>query len=80
MSVQISGYGDNLTVNGIRIGDLTPKEHEEIEKSNLIWAVVRTISSSNTTVIYLDVHTFIVVVGRVDGANWFTGCVFAMLA
>lgn len=33
MSVQISGYGDNLTVNGIRIGDLTPKEHEEIEKS-----------------------------------------------
>jgi len=33
MSVQISGYGDNLTVNGIKIGDLTPKEHEDIEKS-----------------------------------------------
>jgi ornithine--oxo-acid transaminase len=33
MSLQISGYGDNLTVNGIKIGDLTPKEHEEIEKS-----------------------------------------------
>ena len=27
----INGYGDNLTVNGIRIGDLTPKQHEEIE-------------------------------------------------
>jgi len=27
----IDGYGDNLTVNGIRIGDLTPKQHEEIE-------------------------------------------------
>ena len=27
----ISGYGDDLTVDGIRIGDLTPKQHEEIE-------------------------------------------------
>ena len=33
MSLSISGYGDDLSVNGIRIGDLTPKEHEEIEKS-----------------------------------------------
>ena len=31
-SVSITGYGDNLTVNGIRIGDLTPAEHESIEK------------------------------------------------
>ena len=31
-SVKISGYGDNLTVNGVRIGDLTPSEHEAIEK------------------------------------------------
>ena len=30
--VNISGYGDNLTVNGIRIGDLSPAEHEAIEK------------------------------------------------
>ena len=29
--VQINGYGDNLTVNGIRIGDLTPQQHELIE-------------------------------------------------
>ena len=28
----ISGYGDNLTINGTRIGDLSPKEHENIEK------------------------------------------------
>ena len=36
-SIDINGYGDNLTVNGIRIGDLTPSEHEkiEIEKSNI---------------------------------------------
>ena len=27
----ITGYGDNLTVFGTRIGDLSPKEHEEIE-------------------------------------------------
>jgi ornithine--oxo-acid transaminase len=29
--LNINGYGDNLTVNGVRIGDLTPKEHEKIE-------------------------------------------------
>ena len=28
--VQIDGYGDNLTVNGVRIGDLTPDEHESL--------------------------------------------------
>ena len=28
---KISGYGDNLTVNGIRIGDLSPMEHAKIE-------------------------------------------------
>ena len=27
----ITGYGDNLTVNGIRLGDLSPKDHENIE-------------------------------------------------
>ena len=30
--VSISGYGDSLTVNGICIGELSPDEHEEIEK------------------------------------------------
>ncbi len=29
--VHITGYGDDLTVNGIRIGDLTPAQHEKIE-------------------------------------------------
>ena len=29
--LRISGYGDDLTVDGIRIGDLTPKQHEKIE-------------------------------------------------
>ena len=29
--LNINGYGDDLTVNGVRIGDLTPKEHEKIE-------------------------------------------------
>ena len=32
-SVIISGYGDDLTVDGTRIGDLTPSQHEYIEKS-----------------------------------------------
>ena len=27
----IDGYGDDLTVNGVRIGDLTPLDHENIE-------------------------------------------------
>ena len=30
-SVNITGYGDDLTVNGIRIGDLSPAGHESIE-------------------------------------------------
>ena len=31
-SVNISGYGDGLTVDGICIGELTPSDHESIEK------------------------------------------------
>ena len=27
----ITGYGDNLTVFGTRIGDLSPNDHEQIE-------------------------------------------------
>jgi len=30
--MDIQGHGDDLTVNNIRIGDLSPKEHEKIEK------------------------------------------------
>ena len=30
-NLYINGYGDNLTINNIRIGDLSPKEHEKIE-------------------------------------------------
>ena len=30
--LNINGYGDEMTVNGVRIGDLSPKEHEKIEK------------------------------------------------
>jgi len=30
--LKIKGYGDNLTVNGVRIGDLSPSEHEKIER------------------------------------------------
>ena len=30
--LNIKGYGDDLTVNNIRIGDLSPAEHEKIEK------------------------------------------------
>ena len=29
--LNIKGFGDNLTVNNIRIGDLSPNEHEKIE-------------------------------------------------
>ena len=31
-NLTITGYGDDLTINGIRIGDLSPQEHEKIEK------------------------------------------------
>jgi len=30
--LMINGYGDDLTINNIRIGDLTPAEHTEIEQ------------------------------------------------
>ena len=30
--LKITGYGDELTVNNVRIGDLSPKDHENIEK------------------------------------------------
>ena len=29
--LNIHGYGDDLTINNIKIGDLTPSEHEKIE-------------------------------------------------
>lgn len=29
---KITGYGDNLTVNNIRLGDLSPSDHENIEQ------------------------------------------------
>ena len=29
--VNISGYGDDLTINDVRLGDLSPEEHEKIE-------------------------------------------------
>ena len=29
--IKIHGFGDNLTINDICIGDLSPKEHEDIE-------------------------------------------------
>ena len=32
--VNISGYGDDLTINNIRIGDLSPYDHENIEKKH----------------------------------------------
>ena len=31
-SVSINGFGDDLCINGVRIGDLTPGDHEKIEK------------------------------------------------
>ena len=31
-TLSIAGYGDQLTVNGIRIGDLSTADHETIEK------------------------------------------------
>ncbi len=31
-NIKIDGYGDDLTINGVRIGDLSPQEHEQIDK------------------------------------------------
>ena len=32
-NLSIDGYGDDLNINGVRLGDLSPSEHEEIELS-----------------------------------------------
>ena len=29
--LKITGYGDELTINGIKLGDLSPSDHEQIE-------------------------------------------------
>ena len=34
--LNINGYGDDLTVNDVRIGDLSPMEHEKIELVYLV--------------------------------------------
>ena len=31
----IDGFGDDLSVDGVRIGDLTPHDHEKIEKEKI---------------------------------------------
>ena len=31
-NLSIHGYGDNLTINNIRLGDMSPSDHEKIEK------------------------------------------------
>ncbi len=57
-SVNITGYGDDLSVNGIRIGDLSPAAHESIEKEKggrnyapLENAVVSHVKDSSTLIV-----------------------------
>ena len=57
-SVNIIGHGDNLSVNGIRIGDLSPAAHESIEKEKggrnyapLENAVVSHVKDSSTLIV-----------------------------
>jgi ornithine--oxo-acid transaminase len=33
-NIKINGYGDNLKINGVQIGELSPREHEEIDKKH----------------------------------------------
>ena len=35
-NVKITGLGDDLTINGTRLGDLSPSAHEEIELNNML--------------------------------------------
>ncbi|HJN98120.1 MAG TPA: ornithine--oxo-acid transaminase [Candidatus Marinimicrobia bacterium] len=57
-SVNIIGHGDDLSVNGIRIGDLSPAAHESIEKEKggrnyapLENAVVSHVKDSSTLIV-----------------------------
>ena len=69
-SVNITGYGDDLSVNGIRIGDLSPAAHEAIDKekgghnySPLENAVVSHVKDSSTLIVRkpdpIDIDKFI---------------------
>jgi len=69
-SVNITGYGDDLSVNGIRIGDLSPAAHEAIDKekggrnySPLENAVVSQVKDSSTLIVRkpdpIDIDKFI---------------------
>ena len=33
--LKITGYGDELTINNVRLGDLSPQDHENIEKERV---------------------------------------------
>ena len=57
-SVSINGFGDDLCINGVRIGDLTPNDHEKIEKEKggqnyapLENAVVSHVKDSSTLIV-----------------------------
>ena len=34
-NLSIHGYGDDLTINNSRLGDLSPAEHEKIDKDKV---------------------------------------------
>ena len=62
--VNIKGYGDDLTINNIRIGDLSPEDHEKIEKkhggnnySPLEDVVVSHVKDSSTLICRKPSHT-----------------------
>ena len=56
-SVSINGFGDDLCINDVRIGDLTPEDHEKIEKEKggqnyapLVNVVISKVKDSSTLI------------------------------
>ena len=56
-NLSIHGYGDDLTINNSRLGDLSPEEHEKIDKDKggrnynpLVIVVVSHVKDSSTLI------------------------------
>ena len=49
--LKITGYGDDLTINDVRIGDLSPLDHENIE--DILPRLINKIKINNLNVIWI---------------------------
>lgn len=67
-----------VAVHG-RVAHDIPLMGKPVEASNLVRTGVRAVASSDAAIIGLNVHTFLIMRGRIDWTNRFAGCVVTVL-